>query len=303
MSNTKNNKPLVSVIVTTFNRADLIGETIESILNQTYTNFELIIVDDGSTDNTEGVVKKYNDKKIQYIKTGNWGGPAHPRNIGIKKAKGEYIAFCDDDDLWYPQKLEKQIQFLSNNDIIGVGSNTESIGDTTYFHNRNGKVAKKTKILDFQDIIKGQNVPLSSLVVVNSEVRYSEDEDLIYVEDWDYQIRLTINGKKIALLPEVLVKYRRFSVNKDYPKKSANIIYVLNKYRYQYSSDEYSHQLCKYYRYMGLRYLKSGDKTNAILNLKKASSTCDGKQFWYVFMMSVLPIRLIRFALSIYYLN
>ena len=100
----------ISVIVPTYNRADLISETIESILNQTYKYFELIIVDDGSTDNTEEVIRKFKDSRIKYIKTDNWGGPARPRNTGIKKTKGEYIAFCDDDDIWLPKKLEKQIR-------------------------------------------------------------------------------------------------------------------------------------------------------------------------------------------------
>ena len=81
-----NNFPLVSVIVTTYNRADLLCETLNSILCQTYKNIELIIVDDGSTDYTEEAVKKYSDSRLKYIKTDNWGGPARPRNIGIKKA-------------------------------------------------------------------------------------------------------------------------------------------------------------------------------------------------------------------------
>ena len=109
--------PLVSVVLTTYNRADLISETIESILSQTFRNFELIVVDDGSTDNTEEVVRSYNDERVHYIKTDNWGGPAKPRNIGIKKAKGEYIAFCDDDDLWLPNKLEVQLKHFDSDTI------------------------------------------------------------------------------------------------------------------------------------------------------------------------------------------
>ena len=106
--------PLVSVIVSTHNRADLLCETLDSILSQTYENFELIVVDDGSTDNTEEVVKRHSAGRINYLKIDNWGGPARPRNIGIEKAKGKYIAFCDDDDIWLPKKLEKQINYIVN---------------------------------------------------------------------------------------------------------------------------------------------------------------------------------------------
>ena len=107
--------PLVSVVVATYNRADLISETLDSILNQTYKIFELIVVDDGSSDNTEEIVKNYSDSRLKYIKTDNWGGPARPRNIGIRESKGEYIAFCDNDDLWEKNKLEKQLDIIKNN--------------------------------------------------------------------------------------------------------------------------------------------------------------------------------------------
>lgn len=108
--------PLVSVIIATYNREKFIGETIDTILAQTYNNFELIIVDDGSTDKTEEIIKGYRDERILYIKTSNWGGPARPRNIGIEKARGEYITFCDD-DLWFSNKLEVCISHMENNNI------------------------------------------------------------------------------------------------------------------------------------------------------------------------------------------
>ncbi|MCK4325602.1 glycosyltransferase family 2 protein [bacterium] len=107
-------KPEVSVIVPTYNREHLIGSAIQSVLNQTYQDFEIIIVDDGSTDNTEEVVKSFNDERIQYIRhRENWGAPA-ARNTGIRVARGEYIAFQDSDDEWLPEKLEKQIKIFKN---------------------------------------------------------------------------------------------------------------------------------------------------------------------------------------------
>ena len=83
-------EPGVTVIVPTYNRGDLLRDTISSILGQTFEGFELIVVDDGSTDNTRDIVNEFNDQRIKYIQTENWGGPARPRNIGINAGKGKF---------------------------------------------------------------------------------------------------------------------------------------------------------------------------------------------------------------------
>lgn len=104
---------LVSIIMPSYNTAQYIGATIKSVLNQTYTNWELIIVDDCSTDNTDEVVKKYlNDKRIKYLKNEQNSGAAISRNRALRAARGQWIAFLDSDDLWMPEKLEKQICFM-----------------------------------------------------------------------------------------------------------------------------------------------------------------------------------------------
>jgi len=108
----KNNEPKVSIILPTYNRAGLILETIKSILDQTYANWELIIVDDGSDDNTEDVVTQIKDERIQFYKAGRTGIVGKIKNIGIEKSNGELIAFIDSDDLWAKTKLEKQITAL-----------------------------------------------------------------------------------------------------------------------------------------------------------------------------------------------
>lgn len=99
----------VSIIIPTYNRAHLIERSIRSILNQTYEEFELLIVDDGSTDNTKEVVERIKDSRIRYIPCGENGGAARARNIGIAEAQYDYIAFQDSDDEWHPDKLEKQM--------------------------------------------------------------------------------------------------------------------------------------------------------------------------------------------------
>ncbi len=111
---------LVSVIIPTYNRAQYLPEAVESVLGQTYTNIEVIVVDDGSDDDTRERLRPY-EGRIRYVYTEN-GGPARARNRGMKMAKGRYIAFLDSDDLYYPQKIELQARFLDGRDDVGLVS-------------------------------------------------------------------------------------------------------------------------------------------------------------------------------------
>ena len=105
--------PLVSIILPTFNRSHIIDRAITSVFGQTYTNYELIVIDDGSTDDTQALIMGHGDK-IHYIKQDNHGVSA-ARNAGIRVAKGDYIAFIDSDDAWHSEKLEAQISFFNEN--------------------------------------------------------------------------------------------------------------------------------------------------------------------------------------------
>jgi glycosyltransferase involved in cell wall biosynthesis len=221
----ENSEPLISVIVTTYNRSDLVGETINSILNQTYWNIELIVVDDGSTDNTEDIINSFQDKRIIYLKTANWGAPAGPRNIGIKKAKGEYIAFCDDDDLWYINKLEIQLKVLINDDnLVGVGSNVSLIGKTIMSRER---TSKKDNRIDFLSALMCNRCSLSSLMVMKSKILFNTVINFNAVEDFDFQLQyLLTTGKEIIKLKQPLVYYRVHSENIS--SNSSNLSILLN---------------------------------------------------------------------------
>jgi len=104
--------PTISVILPTYNRAKLINRSINSVLNQTYTEFELIIIDDGSVDFTEAIINKIEDSRILYLRHEKNCGAAAARNTGLKIARGEFVAFQDSDDMWMPEKLEKQIRAI-----------------------------------------------------------------------------------------------------------------------------------------------------------------------------------------------
>ncbi len=113
--------PTVSVIVPTYNRAHLLGRALQSIMNQTYKDFEVIVVDDGSIDNTEEIVRSFRALGIRYIRHEKNKGEAAARNTGILAAKGEFIAFLDSDDEWLPEKLEKQMAVFQCNSLrVGV---------------------------------------------------------------------------------------------------------------------------------------------------------------------------------------
>ncbi len=118
---------LVSIIMPSYNTAPYIKETIQSVLDQTYTNWELIIVDDCSTDNTEEVLATINDSRIRYFKNEKNSGAAVSRNKALRAAKGQWIAFLDSDDLWMSEKLEKQINFMKKNGYSFSYTNYEEI--------------------------------------------------------------------------------------------------------------------------------------------------------------------------------
>lgn len=109
---------LVSVIMPSWNTGKFIEESIKSVINQTYQNWELLIVDDCSTDNTEEIVKSIHDDRIRYFENEKNCGAALTRNRALREAKGEWIAFLDSDDLWMPKKLECQIKFMEKNHLV-----------------------------------------------------------------------------------------------------------------------------------------------------------------------------------------
>lgn len=121
---------LISIIVPTYNRAHLIGEAIQSVRAQTFANWELIIVDDGSTDNTETVVNTFEDQRIQYNRIDHRGIIGEVRNVGMELARGSFIAFLDSDDLWEPHKLERQLKlFKAYPHIAFVFSHGKQFGE------------------------------------------------------------------------------------------------------------------------------------------------------------------------------
>ena len=195
--------PAVSVIIPTHNRDWLISETIAYVLGQSYDNFEIIVVDNGSTDNTQSVVESIADDRIKYIYQADSGSPARPRNTGIAAATGRYIAFLDDDDVWYPKKLEHVVSAFESTPYPDIVCHYQ-------YENRHGTISrllryKSIKENTFEHLLFHGNCLSGSATTVRRDALldangYREEKEFFEIEDYDLWIRLALQGKKFHFL-------------------------------------------------------------------------------------------------------
>ena len=199
MSDAQRTHPVVSVIMPTYNQAEFIVNAIESVLNQSYQSFELIIIDNYSEDNTEKVVESYKDKRIRYSKFRNNGIIAASRNHGIRQSRGEYIAFLDSDDAWHRQKLEMQLAEFKQPDIIGVACDSILIPETAYYR-KNAFGRSKVGYIDYQydDILNRNSIATSSVILRKDTLErvggFDENIDFAFIEDWELWLRVSKLG-------------------------------------------------------------------------------------------------------------
>lgn len=207
-----NNNPKVTVVIPTYNRAKDLRRCLDSLRAQSFNDFEVIICDDGSTDNTSEVAHEYSSfLDINYSYDENFGGPARPRNRGIGLAKAKYIAFLDSDDWWAPTKLEKSVEHLdAGADIVYHDLWDVQTEEQTQFVAQ--IISSEPKYPIFEKLLCSSfSIPNSSVVVQASCLRQikgiSEDKELIAVEDWDTWIRLSSITEKFVRIPESLGYY------------------------------------------------------------------------------------------------
>ncbi|WP_009632478.1 glycosyltransferase family 2 protein [Synechocystis sp. PCC 7509] len=214
--------PKVSVIIPAYNAMSYLPETVESVLQQTFTDFEVLIVNDGSSDNIVQWVDSLTDDRIQLISQSNQG-VSTARNTAIGQAKGEYIAFLDADDLWQRQKLEKQVQFLDNHPTVGLVATWMMLTDE---HNN---LLSEVK-LNFnqgnirKEIIEISLIPCGSIPLVR-RICFDKvglfDPTLRFGEDWEMWARIA-KDYDFGLVKELLVYYRQHSKNSS--KNSQEIL-------------------------------------------------------------------------------
>lgn len=224
--------PFFSIITPSFNSESTIGRTIKSVLDQTFKEFEIIIIDDGSTDKTQEVVFTFNDKRILYQKIQNSGGPAKPRNLGIKLARGSWICFLDSDDFWNEKKLEFTFNKIK-------GNNTIDIWTTGYFvFNDNGIILERSPSVlvnkfSFKSLMIYSNPFITSALSINGNkvksLLFDESKKMASVEDLDFLLNLAIMGLKADKIDEKLVYYYHnvngISKNSDKHLKSLKFLF------------------------------------------------------------------------------
>lgn len=199
-------KPAVSVVTPVYNAEEFIRETIDSVLNQTFENFEFLLIDDCSTDSSADIVKKYaeKDERVKYIKLKENSGAAVARNTGLENAKGRYIAFIDSDDVWYPEKLEKQLNFMNENN--------EAFTYTKYEHiTEDGEVRSTPDFpekLNYSGLLKNTAIACSTVVIDRQVIGDFRMPLVRKGQDTATWLKILRNHDYAYLVAEVLNQYR-----------------------------------------------------------------------------------------------
>lgn len=200
-------KGLVSIITPTYNCGRFIAETIESVQAQSFDTWEMIIVDDCSTDDTKDVVASYaeKDSRIQYHCLEKNSGAAVARTVAMELARGEYMAFCDSDDLWMPHKLEKQLAFMAENDYAFTCTSYEQIDEGGKALGRIIKTIKKT---DYNRLLLDCPVGNSSVMYHVGRMGKFQVPDIRKRNDDALWLQMLKKEKYIWGMPDVLMQYR-----------------------------------------------------------------------------------------------
>lgn len=212
--------PLISVVVPTYNHAHFLALALQSVIEQTYQNWEIIIVDNHSTDNTDEVVKQFDSYNLRIFKINNNGIIGASRNVGIKAAKGDWIAFLDSDDIWYKEKLKKSVDAILDNPNINVICTDELMVN---------KVTREEQILhhgpycpDFYRtlLISGNRLSTSATMVKKSflekkGILFRENAEFVTAEDYDFWLQLANANSGFVFISSVQGEYIIHSTNQS----------------------------------------------------------------------------------------
>lgn len=283
-------KPLVSIIIPTFNYAGYIRETVESALAQTYKHVEVIVIDDGSTDDTREVISDLiESNRLKYFYQDN-RGLAAARNTGIRIAKGKYISFLDSDDLISPKKVEVQAESLEGRQEYGV-----AFSDFRYFAD-----SDKTHLIlprvrysgdpTLRMIICGEVMPIHSALIRRDVLKETDwfDESLESCEDYDFWIRLKVRNIKFLYIDEVLALYRLHSnqMSRHRIRHYQVHLELLNRYK-QYDPEGARLSLAKYGRLIGNQFIYQNQMEEGRRYLRKYLFS-NKKKVWRILLMLVM---------------
>jgi glycosyltransferase involved in cell wall biosynthesis len=246
----------VSVVITTFNRPDYLEKAIRTVINQTFKDLEILIVDGANSKNNKDVVEQFNDRRILYVPVESYAvnypsykGIQHSRNVGCKKAIGEYIAMLDDDDTWTEDKLEKQMKIFERDAKNTVGL----VISYTLVFNEEMRVIEKTKNLPtYSELLKSFNLSTTSAFLIRrdilSKIEYW-NEELRGMHEYDIALKIAKEGYEIVVIPEpLMIRYWFEKQKRHYTDFSHNyyikIAEILDLWKY-YSRD--------FIKYIGLK--------------------------------------------------
>lgn len=223
------NKNLVSIITPMYNSEKYIGITIESALNQTYEDWEMIIVDDCSSDSSPQIVKEYakNDERIKYIKTDSNKGVSNARNIALKMAKGKFISFLDSDDIWNKDKLKKQVEFMKKNRCAISFTAYELIDEN---NEKLNKIINVPKIVDYNTLLKGNILGCLTVMIDKSKLDFEIKMSGVRHEDYVLWLSILKKGHIAYGINEVLAEYRKSSTSLS-GNKIKSAMWTWNIYR------------------------------------------------------------------------
>ena len=226
--------PLISVVMPTFNQSKFLAHSIDSVLCQSFTNWELLIVDNFSSDETTNILASYSDPRIKVMRINNSGIIAKSRNVAIKASRGAWVAFLDSDDYWFPGKLETVSKYFhSNCDLIY--HNLEVVtGMNKAFESGPIKSRKLRKPVLKDLLIHGNTIATSSVVVRKKhllEVNYmSESPELVGIEDYITWLRISRVTEAFQLVPIALGVYRRHENNNSLSKHPGSLTEALREF-------------------------------------------------------------------------
>ena len=204
-------KPLFSVIIPSYNHARYIGRALQSVLDQTYRNWEVIVIDNNSTDNTDEVLRNFIDSRITYLKIHNNGVIAVSRNAGINASRGKWIAFLDSDDWWTADKLQKCFECLNDNVDLFYHDMEIASDHNSLFRRKIIKTWQVTKPVLLHLLINGNTICNSSVVVrkiLLEKIGFiNENTDMVAAEDYNAWLRIAKITNQFHYLPHRLGFY------------------------------------------------------------------------------------------------
>ena len=197
--------PFISIIIPTYNHAHFLKKSLQSVLDQKYDNWEAIVIDNHSTDATDKVVFGFNDNRIKLLKINNNGIIARSRNLGIKEAKGNWIAFLDSDDLWYPTRLSLVLTILESENKYDVVCTDELMVDIETGNTKILKHCPYVKEFYKTMLLYGNRLSTSATLVRRSflnkyELLFPEERDFVTVEDYGLWLKLALNKAKFKFI-------------------------------------------------------------------------------------------------------